>query len=381
MSSPRNFRKRVDAPWLGGWALVLLVTGLSGAMSVSFALARAAETGLTALWLLAALVSQGAILLVWPLTFGRGRWAAGALGTIALLPCLLFSWGAAYDVARANFAATEAARGVSAAQYDAQRARVARLKAQLDDVAGAPALDKARADVPRHIWTRTGECTDVTVPESRAACSDYLDARTRAGIEADLASAFAALDKMKPESAAQTDGGPALALAQMISLPVESWGELMGWVMAAMSEIGALVLPLMVALAGGAQPPIRERALKVWAQTHGDAAPEFLPGPVASAARLGSGPETPKIRDARDWVGECIEAAPGEWAPYATLHKAYSAWARENGREQIAYNHLGSILSEQLGLEKYKSGKVSYIGIRLKAGAPARRGEKQTEAA
>jgi hypothetical protein len=225
----------------------------------------------------------------------------------------------------------------------------------------------------------------VTIPASARACADYLDAKARETVEADLAAALAALDRMNPETRADADGGPALALAQMISLPVESWAELMGWVMAAMSELGALVLPLVVALAGRAEPSIREKAVTVWARTHGDSAPEFLSGPVASAARLGGGPETPKIRDARAWVGECIEAAPGNWVPYATMHKEYSAWARANGREQIAYNHLGSILSEELGLEKFKSGKVSYIGIRVKAAGAARSGagrpEVQREAA
>ena len=373
---PRNFRKRLDIPGLAIWGVAALFVAASGAMSLAFALKLGDGGPWAVVFSLIALATQGGIALWWPTTFGRGKIGAGAVAMIALPVCFLYSWGAAYDVARSNFAGVEAARETGGTALAEARAAVDRARGDLEPVADAPPEDIARQQVPANIWARTDGCTDVTIPESQTACAPWLNAKARAKAETDLAEALERLSRIDVGAApASDDGGPALVLASSVGalagVTIHSFYQLMGWLMMLVTEIGAAVGPLVAALAARGQASTRVNGARIWAQTHASALADSPPPSCAvGGAHTGQGYETWQLQDARAWRAERIEDAPGaKPLKYPAMYRDYEMWAMATGREIIPRNWFGQLLTHELGMSKVKSGGVFYLNVRLRAGA------------
>lgn len=114
--------------------------------------------------------------------------SAAALG----IWCLCVAWSIASAMGFATTTrdttietrdATNKERAALTQRADRLQSRIALLPAHRP--AGAVRAAIENADVPRNIWRRTSQCTDVTIPESLVACQRVLDLRKELAIAED----------------------------------------------------------------------------------------------------------------------------------------------------------------------------------------------------
>jgi hypothetical protein len=67
-----------------------------------------------------------------------------------------------------------------------------------------------------------------------------------------------------------------------------------------------------------------------------------------------------------DFVRECLEMAEGASISFAELRATYHSWCAATRRDAVSDHRLGAALRD-LGLEKWKSGRIRYRDLRLRA--------------
>lgn len=204
-------------PGFAGWvgrnvvlAIGLVVAGvmfaLSAWMNFRFGLTLGASETEQWVYGLASVTSDAFKALLPFLIIGlwRGHKLLALAAILVWLLCVSWSLASAIGFASSTRDVTVATREATNDQRAALRERAERLEAQIALLpthrpAGALQAAIANADVPREVWTRTSQCTDVTIPASLEACRGVLALRQELAVAEDSARLEQALEATRRE--------------------------------------------------------------------------------------------------------------------------------------------------------------------------------------
>lgn len=169
----------------------------------------------------------------------RQRIVAGAAGLLLLAVSVMAMSSHILEAERAKVGA----EGSQSGNYDRTLAEYTSKKAELDKLSNVRPIDTVRAEmnaapVPRNVFRRTAECTDVTRDDSFSACKPILDLRQEMGLairkrelEPEVSSLKLSLDgQTKPEVASTSEANVAWI-----------WAWLMGFAVVFVATFGTVI--------------------------------------------------------------------------------------------------------------------------------------------
>lgn len=169
----------------------------------------------------------------------RQRVVAGAAGLLLLAVSVMAMSSHILEAERAKVGA----EGSQSGNYDRTLAEYTSKKAELDKLSNVRPIDTVRAEmnaapVPRNVFRRTAECTDVTRDDSFTACKPILDLRQEMGLairkrelEPEVTSLKLSLDgQTKPEVASTSEANVAWI-----------WAWLMGFAVVFVATFGTVI--------------------------------------------------------------------------------------------------------------------------------------------
>lgn len=169
----------------------------------------------------------------------RQRIVAGAAGLLLLAVSVMAMSSHILEAERAKVGA----EGSQSGNYDRTLAEYTSKKAELDKLSNVRPIDTVRAEmnaapVPRNVFRRTAECTDVTRDDSFTACKPILDLRQEMGLairkrelEPEVTSLKLSLDgQTKPEVASTSEANVAWY-----------WAWLMGFAVVFVATFGTVI--------------------------------------------------------------------------------------------------------------------------------------------
>lgn len=341
------------ADWIGRFVGLAFV-GVAGAVAVQMAWAQGSDP--VRQWTMVAVVTAGLALLAFgpALTIGRGRVLAGLL----LLPvwALVIAYNASsaleyFDRYLADHAARERLAGDL---FRVERAELVRLQRARDAVRTDRAAAVVEAELAR---------PRLTADQRARLEAELADARERDRTEDRIREVAARLSgataRAAGEGAAQL--APLLAwLTARTGVTVASNADLRALLLLAMTEMGAALVPLGMALSNG-----RRRRLLVWRRPSAEPAPASA-GPAGAPAPSAHPPED--VERVRLWLDTRCVRKDGARVRAADLHADYCRWVKARGAREISGARFGAILGD-LGLARRKAGRawvVHYIGLQLR---------------
>lgn len=340
----------------------LCFVGVAGAVAVQMAWAQGSDP--TRQWTMVAIVLAGLALLgLGPgLTLARGR----VLAALLLLPVWLAVVG--YNAASAleyfdRYLADHAARERLAGDlFRAERDELVRLRRARE----ASRTDRARvvieAELARPSLGR-GTRARLQAEAADAAARDETEQRIRE-VAARLSGA---VPRASGESVAQL--APLHAwITERTGVTVASNADLRALLLLIVTELGAALVPLGMAIASG-----RRRRLLVWRRASGVPAPDVPP----EAAGVPAGFAPDEVAQVRQWREARTRAEPGALVAATALYADYARWCRTRAASPLVPARFGAVLTG-LGAGKRKAKRawtVHYVDLALReAGAGGGRG-------
>jgi hypothetical protein len=221
---------------------------------------------------------------------------------------------------------------------------------------------------------------DLAKPGLRARELERIQAEQREAVARDeidraMADAAAALTGVRPVADPRTSDKlrPVLAwLTATTGVVVASVADVRALLLLAITELGAAVVPLAMALATS----VTDRAARrpVSAPTPGPA----RQGSGSSGGASGAGMRG-ELADVLTWLTYRTVAADGGMTTAAALYADYEQWMAGRGRTAVSKQKFGGMLSEECAIPKRKAGAawtVNYLGLELRpvSGAGSRLG-------
>lgn len=346
------------ADWLGRILAVVFVVA-AGAVALQMAYAAGADE--VRRWTMVGIVCAGlAVVAFGPgLTLGRGR----VMAALLLLPVWASAVGynslSALDYFDRYLADADARARIGAELFREQRDTLARLRLQREAIRTVRSVVVIEAERERRgIPKATRDRLEVELQDAKTR--DDLDDRIRAAA-AELAGATARAQSTTDRSLAPLFRWLSTATGYVVA----SNADLRALLLLAITELGAALVPVAMALASGRRRGLR---LPVWRFRR--AGPD-TDGPASGLAPV-SGPD--EARDVSAWMDARTCRAPGAMAPAADLYADYHAWATARGLTPMHRTRFGGCLSSS-GLAKRKAGAawtVNYLGIALRPPATSR---------
>lgn len=341
---------------VAGRLLSLVFVGVAGAVAMQMAYAAGADD--IRRWTMVAIVGAGlAVVAFGPgLTLGRGRF----LAAICLIPVWLAAVGynglSALEYFDRYLADADARQRIGAELFREARDELQRLRVRREAIKTVRPVATIEAESgQRGISKRDADRLAVEIEDARAR--DRLDDEIRAAA-AKLSGAV-----VKGDADTSRHLAPLfLWLTEMTGVTVASAKDLRALLLLLITEMGAALVPVAMALASrrSAPRPLRRAA-------DADPAPEAKPAQPSPAER----------EDARaimTWMDVRTARSPGARAEAADLYADYSTWMTARGQTPVTKTRFGSVLSEDCGLAKRKAGAkwtVNYLGLELKpVGSP-----------
>ncbi|MFM9848447.1 MAG: hypothetical protein ACKVP3_14955 [Hyphomicrobiaceae bacterium] len=245
--------------------------------------------------------------------------------------------------------------------------------------------------VPAAIWKRTRECVELTLPESRDACSRTLALRQ----ELAAAQSAHALEERIAEARRELATKPAVGqsadpqvvgLAAMVGIEEATLRRSLALLLAVLVEVGsAFGFALAHAATASPPPPLRSHAPprtgatpqtgKAPKNAPRNSAPSAVVSFAEQAARLKRGrrPTTDPDQSLARWTEECVQWDHHGCVGARTAYEAYCRWAENVGITAVTETKFGRSLTARItamggSKTKRREGSV-YLGIRI-VGAP-----------
>lgn len=363
MSAPQTTEPRrwiSPADWLGR-IISLAFVGVAGAVAIQMAYASGGDD-IRRMTMVGVVAAGLAIIAFGPgLTLGRGRY----LAALFLLPVWLVVVGynglSALEYFDRYLSDVDARQKLKSDLYQEQRAELQRLRDRRAAIKTARPVTTIEAEVTVEARTR---CLDRCLTLK----AELEDARARDRLDDDIRAAAMALSGADAKGAADTSRHlePVFHwLTTVTGVTVASAKDLRALFLLLITELGAALVPVAMAMASGRKRPrtIRQRRT---------VAPEPEPD-----IRQPSGPEREDARQIMTWMDVRTLRAPGGRTTAADLYGDYVQWMRGRDRMPVTRTRFGTVLSEDCGLAKRKAGAkwtVNYLGIELKPPGPRRGG-------
>jgi len=305
--------------------------------------------------------------------------AAGRIGFAVLaVVCISFNvWCAYENASHRNAQVRDNLRGeISAAQrYDSERVELVAKRDRAATVSGREPSDalEARIAAARNnlAWRRSRECTDVTLPDSKALCDGFRDLQARlaaARAYERLSFELRALDaerqgKAAPASASPEIDGLAVGLA-FLGFELDEQGKTVAAVVlrdfwpAAMVEIFAAIGPfsafrlasLLLLFPSAPQRRPTDGAPLKKAHTP---TPDTVGASTSPVARF---------------ITEALEPAKGGRIEAGALYQHYRRWAAVHGVEPISQQAFGREAGALI--KRASSKRRQYLGFALRPMVP-----------
>lgn len=297
---------------------------------------------------------------------------AGRAGFAALaLVCVGFNiWCAYQNGAHRNAQTRDNLRGeISAAQrYDSERAELVAKRDRAAITSGRETTDALEAQIAaaksNFVWRRSRECSDVTLPDSKALCDGFrgLQGRLAAAREYERSSfEIRAMDAEWAGKAAPASAAPEIdGLAVFFNLSEQDKTLLAvilkDWWPAIMVEIFAAIGPFSVfrlagsLLAAPSAPQRRQSEVLPLATTS-------APAPDTQAAPVEVGPVARFVTDA-------LEPARGGRVEPGALYEHFRKWCAIHGVEPVNNNRFGREAGALIKRDTTK--RRQYLGFALR---------------
>ncbi|MEL6374608.1 MAG: hypothetical protein AAFR04_11650 [Pseudomonadota bacterium] len=337
---------------------------VAGAVAMQMAYASGADE--VRRWTMVAVVGAGlAIIAFGPgLTLGRGRYFAA----LFLLPVWLVVVGynglSALEYFDRYLADDQARQKLKQDLYRERRETLQRLRERRAAIQTARPIKTIEAQVTREERTRC-----------RSRClalkAELQDARAREALDDRIRVAAAGLSRVDVKGSA--DASRHLRplfhwLTAVTGVTVVSSADLRALFLLLITELGAALVPVAMALASG-----RKRLVALQVKSKAD------PAPTAAPSRR-SVPQREDARAVATWLDVRVRQTSGARTPAGDLYADYAKWAEARDQTPATRARFGTILTEDCGLAKRKAGSkwlVNYLGVELKPsgnryGAPLR---------
>ena len=305
-------------------------------------------------------------LLAMPLWTNRHR-AAAACAAVLWLACMTWSTSAAIGFAASTRGETVQQRIAETKTRTGWEAVVERAERQFANLDRFRPAEVVRAQlsgvvVPLNVWQRSKGCTEVTVEETRHACTQVVKLRrelsTAEAAEKLESTLVAGRAQLATVPVAGADADPqTTALARVSGLDEASIRAGITILLAFVLEAGSAVGFAIVAAANKANPA--------------PSAP-MHPSPQKPAAtrRVHSAPSRTSD-DLRRWALSRLDIDPGASVPARRAHKDYCNWARSQGIEPTTETFFGRQFTNEiasLGGHKRRTRRGTvYSGVSLAA--------------
>ncbi len=345
-----------------------------------------------------------------PITFMRSVRCVSATGVLISIflfaVCSIFNVSNAIGIAAGNRAESITGRETARTIVEGlqwQLGTTIQSRDSLAKEAGGKTAVMVRADLAslqqRVEWASSKQCTDATIPISRAFCADYktkeglLDAAARvedldrliSEISAKLANAHAVIGQSADPQASTInsalaffgvkvkDGDVGTGLSLWFALAIEAIGSL-----------GLIAFRMLLLETGSSMPKKITRvkedfgrilssprmpvisAVKV---TRKSLVPESrqLPAPAPAKKPYKKGPTPEDLSSIQDWLSERITIRRGKEVQAAECYANYRAWCEEREISPATFNRFGRTIRGEMKIDAaMKSGRVHYQGVAFK---------------
>ena len=302
--------------------------------------------------------------------WGRCRYMCACLVGLLATGCLAWSMLCAVGFALSTRTEVVAGRAVEANTRHGWEAKVARTEAQLAglDRHRPVALIQAELNaptVPTVIWRRTMRCTDMTRPESLAACSNVTGLRRELVAAEEAERLESALSQARKELATLavvgSDADPqAGALARLLGVTELTARDGVALILSLLLELGsALGFAVASAIKGGNSPPSRP------------------PNPPRRTRREISmlSPRTATARRSIEcWVATRLERNPASAIPARSAYEDFCGWSHQHGVASCSETQFGRLFSARIsavgGSKQKRRDRTYYLGVGLRAQSP-----------
>lgn len=304
-------------------------------------------------------------LILW--AWRAGRLSVALPGLLVWIVFCVFSLLSAIGFAAGNRAQVTDARTALAERYEMVRSNLKAAEEERERLPKHRAVEIVAAAIDAHKqhrrWASTTECTNATVPDSRAYCRDYFALQAELVAARKNAALAETIKRLRTQAAALREAGghrepePQIGLlSYLLGLERDPVRLVLILLIAGLVELGAgLGLYLSLSGTGPAGQALRHQRQ----------------GRQGKATAARSDANSPGIGEVADFAWACLQPAKGSTLSEKALFAAYQRWCAGEGGPalgELAFAKAFAELAAGVGIEREHTG---YRGIRIIAPCPS----------